>query len=59
MGQSCNHVAAVLYKIEAAVRNRLTNPSCTSIENQWLPNHKDVQPIKNKDIKFGREDFCQ
>ena len=28
MGHSCNHVAAVMYRIEAAVRNGLTNPSC-------------------------------
>ena len=59
MGQSYNHVAAVMYRIEAAVRKRLTNPSCTSTENQWLPNHKSVQPIKNKDINFGLEDFGQ
>ena len=25
MGQSCNHVAAAMYRIEAAVRNGLTN----------------------------------
>ena len=30
MGQSCNHVAAAIYKIKAAVRNVLTNPSCTN-----------------------------
>ena len=43
MGQSCNHVADAMYRIEAAVRNGLTNPTCTSTANQWLPNHKDVQ----------------
>ena len=26
---SCNHVAAAMYKIEAAFTNGLTNPSCT------------------------------
>ena len=57
-GQSCNHVAAAIYRIEAAaVKNGLTNPSCYSTVNQWLPNHKDVQPIKVKDMNFGREDF--
>ena len=34
-------------------------PSCTSTANQWLPNHKDVQPMKIKDMNHGREDFCQ
>ena len=38
---------------------RLTNLSCTSTVNQWLSNHKDVQPMKVKDMNFGREDFCQ
>ena len=52
MGQSCNHVATAMYRIEAAVRNGLAN-------HFWLPNHKDVQPMKVKEINFGREDFCQ
>ena len=30
MGQTCNHVASAMYRVEAAVRNGLTNPSCTS-----------------------------
>ena len=52
MGQSCNHVATAMYRIEAAVRNGLAN-------HFRLPNHKDVQPMKVKEINFGREDFCQ
>ena len=34
MGQSCNRVGAAMYRSEAAVRNELTNPSCTSTANQ-------------------------
>ena len=59
MGQPCNNVAAAMYRIEAAVRNGLTNPSCASEANQWLSNNKDVQLMKVKDMNFGREDFCQ
>ena len=59
MGQYCNHVAAAMYRIKAAVRNGLTNPSCTSIPDQWLSNHKDLRPMKVKDMKFRREYFCQ
>ena len=59
IGQSCNHVAAAMYRIEASVRNGLTNPSCTSTANYWFPNHKDVQPMKVEYMNFGREDFCQ
>ena len=43
MGQSCNHIIAAMYRIEAAVRNGLTNSSCSSTANQWLPNHEEVQ----------------
>ena len=58
-GPSCNHVAAAMYRIEAAVRNRLNYHSCISTADQWLPNHRDIQPMKVKDMNFGREDFCQ
>ena len=57
-GQSCNHVAAAMDRIEAAVRNGLNNSTSTSTANQWLPNHKDVQPIRVKEMNFGREGFC-
>lgn len=59
MGQTCNHVAAAMYRVEAAVRNGLTNPSCTSSVNEWLPCRKDVAPCKIKDLNFNREDFAQ
>ena len=36
MSQSCNHVAAAMYRIEAAVRKGPNNPSCTSTANQRL-----------------------
>ena len=55
MSQSCNHVAASMYRIEAAVRNRLTNPSCTSRANQWLLNHKEIQPMKVKLLSAREE----
>ena len=59
MGQSYNHVAAAMYRTQAAVRNGLTNPSCTSTANPWRPNHEDVQPMKVKYMNFGREDVFQ
>ena len=59
MSQTCNHVAAAMYRIEAAVRNGLTNPSCTSKPNEWLPGSKAVAdiPSKIKELQFEREDF--
>ena len=58
MSQTCNHVAAAMYRIEAAVRNGLTNPACTSKPSEWLPNRTEVVPMKVKDIDFSREDFA-
>ena len=60
MGETCNHVAAAMFRIEAAVRTGLTNPSCTSSANEWLPCRKNVeQPLKLKDINFSREVFAE
>ena len=57
-GPSCNYVAAAMYRTEAAVGNRLNYHSCISTADQWPPNHRDIQPMKIKDMNFGREDFC-
>ena len=48
-----------MYKIEAAVRNGLNNPFCSSKANHWLPNHTDVQPMKVNHMNFGHKDFHQ
>ena len=57
MGQTCNHVAAALFRIEAAVRMGLSNPASTSKPCEWLPNAKDVKPVKVKDLKLVRGNF--
>ena len=56
MGETCNHVATAMFRVEAAVRTALTNPSCTSSSNEWLPCRKDFKPTKIKGpstIKFN------
>ena len=60
MSQTCNHVAAALYRMEAAVRSGLTNPACTSKPIEWLPSKKIFADIlaKIKDLDFEREDFA-
>ncbi|XP_065069462.1 uncharacterized protein LOC135694584 [Rhopilema esculentum] len=55
MSQTCNHVAAALFRIESASRMGLNNPSCTSTACQWLPNTKAVEPVKVKDLKLKRD----
>jgi hypothetical protein len=57
LSQTCNHVAAALFRIEAAVRNGLTNPACTSEKSEWLPNRAEIAPTKVCDMNFNRDDF--
>ena len=59
MGETCNHVAAAMFRVEAVVRTGLTNPSCTSSANEWLPYRKDIELTKTKDLNFIGEDFAQ
>ena len=54
--QSCNHVMALLYKVEHAVTQGYTDPSCTSVPCMWnKQTQREVQPKKIKELKF-RED---
>ena len=55
--QTCNHVAAILFRIEAAVRMGLTNPFCTSKPCEWLPSNAVVKPTKIKVLKLSRGEF--
>ena len=48
--ETCNHVAAVIYWIEASVRLGLTNLACLSNVNEWLWNQKSVEPKKIKNV---------
>ncbi len=52
-----HHVAAALFRVEAAIIMGLSNPSCTSRPCQWLPNSKTVRPLRVKDLKLSRGDF--
>ena len=59
MSETCNHVAAAMFRVEAAVCTGLTNPSCTSSASKQLPFRNDIDPAKMKDLNFDREDFAQ
>ena len=41
------------------VSTDLTNPSCTSSTNEWLPCRKDIEPTNTKGLNFDRKDFAQ
>ena len=59
IGETCNHVAAAVFRVEAAIGTGLTNPSCKSSANEWLQCRKDIELTKIKDLDFDREDFAQ
>ena len=59
MSETCNHVAPAMVRMEAAVHTGLTNLSCVSSANEWLPCTKDIEPTKIKDLNFDRENFVQ
>ena len=40
MGETCNHVAAAVYRVEAIVRIGSADLACTSNANEWLLNQK-------------------
>ena len=46
MGETCNHVTAAMFGVGTAVCTGLTNPSCISSANEWLPCRKDIGPTK-------------
>jgi len=56
MSQTCNHIAAMLFKIEAAYKLGISNPSCTSLECVWnAPTKKSgALNIKLQDMNFSK-----
>ena len=54
--QSCNHVIAVLYKVEYAVAMGFTQPACTSIPCEWNKSTKKiVKPSKILDMNIRKD----
>ncbi|KAK3109102.1 hypothetical protein FSP39_023080 [Pinctada imbricata] len=49
LGQTCNHIAAMLFRIDAA--NKMGLSSCTSIPCQWIiPTETKTLPVRIKDL---------
>ena len=59
MRETCNHVPAAMFQVDAAVGTGLINPSCTSSVNEQLSCRKDIEPTNIKNLDFNREDFAQ
>ena len=41
--ETSNHVATVMFPVEAAVRNGFANPLSTSSASKWLPCRKNLE----------------
>ena len=58
LSQTCNHVAAMLFHVEATVCAGLTNPACTSQKSRWIvPVPKtviEVTPISDIEIEVHK-----
>ena len=53
LGETCSHVAAVLFKVEIAVRLGLISKACNDVPCQWNHNlTKDVNPAPIAQIQF-------
>lgn len=61
LGSTCNHVAALLFKVDYAWQQHLISshkPACTSGANQWIaPTLKDVAPMKASNMVFAKPHY--
>lgn len=48
LSQTCNHVAALLFKVNAAFKLELSNPACTSTASVWAAPSGAKQPVNMK-----------
>ncbi|CAC5370027.1 unnamed protein product [Mytilus coruscus] len=56
LAQTCNHVIAVLYKIQFATNMGYNDPSCTSVPCGWnTSTKKNVQPCRLSDLNLRRD----
>ena len=52
----CNHVIALLYKVNFAYKKTYTSPACTSVPQGWnRGTKKDVQPSQIKNLVFRKD----
>ncbi|XP_041371313.1 uncharacterized protein LOC121384798 [Gigantopelta aegis] len=60
LGESCSHIAALLFKVEAAVRLGYTSQTCTDLPCKWNEDFvKKIQPAEIKNIRFYKDSAVQ
>ena len=56
-GECCNHVVAILYKVEYANSHSLIDPACTGIACAWNKStQREAMPQKVKDLVLKKHD---
>ena len=56
-GECCNHVVAILYKVEYANSHGLIDPACTAVACAWNKStEREVEPQKVKDLVLKKHD---
>ena len=54
--EACNHVIAVLHKINHAYNKQYVSPACTNVPQGWNKGtRKEVNPSKVKDLTFRKD----
>uniref|UniRef100_A0AAV2JQV3 SWIM-type domain-containing protein n=1 Tax=Knipowitschia caucasica TaxID=637954 RepID=A0AAV2JQV3_KNICA len=60
LGQTCNHVAALLFKVDDAWKRGITNQACTSLPCIWnkYGSTKDIaQPKRIQEMKWKKHHY--
>ncbi|WAR20906.1 hypothetical protein MAR_014880 [Mya arenaria] len=52
LGETCSHVAAILFKVELAVRWRYTEKSSTDVGRMWNQHFKEQMPCQKESNKL-------
>ena len=52
LGQTCNHIAALLFRLDHAVKNGETQNACTSKPCVWSSSRKTVESIRVRDMEI-------
>ncbi|KAL5021765.1 hypothetical protein ScPMuIL_000920 [Solemya velum] len=56
---SCNHIAGMLFRVEAAVKTGMTKPTCTSQISTWnVPSKKiTMKPLRVSDASWTKDHY--
>ncbi|XP_070561234.1 uncharacterized protein [Ptychodera flava] len=59
LGETCSHVTALLFRVEAANRTGMTNLSCTELKCKWnVPKKKtEITPLRVKEMDFKQAKY--